>query len=123
MFQNDFATIGASKSGGQFDMAFWNLESHDFFWKRKRNTIMICYRSFYEIYLEKSGNGSPADRYLLSVACFKGSQQVVALTSTTISLNVAEVTADWGNVCVCVWIIDKLEQIERKPRRKIDLKS
>jgi hypothetical protein len=29
--------------------------------------------------------------YLLSVACFKGSQQVLALTSTTISLNVAEV--------------------------------
>merc|ERR1719482_2485721 len=29
--------------------------------------------------------------YLLSVACFTGSQQVLALTSTTISLNVAEV--------------------------------
>jgi hypothetical protein len=29
--------------------------------------------------------------YLLSVACFKGSQQVLALTATTISLNVAEV--------------------------------
>jgi len=29
--------------------------------------------------------------YLLSVACFQGSQQVLALTSTTISLNVAEV--------------------------------
>jgi len=29
--------------------------------------------------------------YLLSVACFKGSQQIFALTATTISLNVAEV--------------------------------
>merc|ERR1719238_797708 len=29
--------------------------------------------------------------YLLSVACFQGSQQVLALTATTISLNVAEV--------------------------------